>query len=210
MRTLTLHFPDQALPALDTFLKQTKEARIFPPCPSRVRGRPRAPPPNGVRLAALYLFRAAQVGPSLRQPGSPRLGGSPPPRSPAQSDLRVGTSARSARRPRPPRARLQPFPVELSGTRHRARPPDRRPPQPRERPRCLKKKTSATAAPRAGSLPTPLSWRGRRSTSLPSSTGPAGVRSFCSMKMKPSSGVLPCPGRAGGAKPNARVCPPGH
>ena len=29
MRTLTLHFPDQALPALDTFLKQTKEARIF-------------------------------------------------------------------------------------------------------------------------------------------------------------------------------------
>jgi transposase len=29
MRTLKLHFPDQALPALDTFLKQTKEARIF-------------------------------------------------------------------------------------------------------------------------------------------------------------------------------------
>jgi transposase len=29
MRTLTLHFPDQALPTLDTFLKQTKEARIF-------------------------------------------------------------------------------------------------------------------------------------------------------------------------------------
>ena len=29
MRTLKLHFPDQALPALDTFLKQTKEARVF-------------------------------------------------------------------------------------------------------------------------------------------------------------------------------------
>ena len=29
MRTLKLHFPDQALPTLDTFLKQTKEARIF-------------------------------------------------------------------------------------------------------------------------------------------------------------------------------------
>ena len=29
MRTLKLHFPDQALPALDTFLKQTKEARLF-------------------------------------------------------------------------------------------------------------------------------------------------------------------------------------
>ncbi|SRR6266699_3879406 len=29
MRTLKLHFPDQALPTLDTLLKQTKEARIF-------------------------------------------------------------------------------------------------------------------------------------------------------------------------------------
>jgi transposase len=29
MRTLTLHFPDQALPTLDTFLKQSKEARLF-------------------------------------------------------------------------------------------------------------------------------------------------------------------------------------
>jgi transposase len=29
MRTLTLHFPDEALPTLETFLKQTKEARVF-------------------------------------------------------------------------------------------------------------------------------------------------------------------------------------
>ena len=29
MRTLRLHFPDEALPTLDTFLKQTKEARVF-------------------------------------------------------------------------------------------------------------------------------------------------------------------------------------
>jgi putative transposase len=29
MRTLKLHFSDQALPTLDTFLKQTTEARIF-------------------------------------------------------------------------------------------------------------------------------------------------------------------------------------
>jgi transposase len=29
MRTLKLHFPDDALPALDTFLKKTKEARVF-------------------------------------------------------------------------------------------------------------------------------------------------------------------------------------
>src|SRR5215471_7883859 len=29
MRTLRLHFPDDALPTLDTCLKQTKEARVF-------------------------------------------------------------------------------------------------------------------------------------------------------------------------------------
>ena len=29
MRTLTLHFADDALPTLNTFLKKTKEARIF-------------------------------------------------------------------------------------------------------------------------------------------------------------------------------------
>jgi transposase len=29
MRTLTLHFPDDALPTLDPFIKQTKEARVF-------------------------------------------------------------------------------------------------------------------------------------------------------------------------------------
>ena len=28
-RTLQLHFPDEALPTLETFLKQTKEARVF-------------------------------------------------------------------------------------------------------------------------------------------------------------------------------------
>ena len=29
MRTLKLHFPNDALPTLDAFLKQTKEARVF-------------------------------------------------------------------------------------------------------------------------------------------------------------------------------------
>src|SRR5215510_11166879 len=29
MRTLKLHFPDDALPTFDTFLKQTKKARVF-------------------------------------------------------------------------------------------------------------------------------------------------------------------------------------
>src|SRR4029453_7318002 len=113
------------------YLPQTSQGGPYlPPCPSRARGRPRAPPPNGVRLAALYLFRAAQVGPSLRQPGSPRLGGSPPPRSPTQSDLRASAPPRSTRRPRPPPARLQPFAVELSGTRLCSHSSDRRATQP--------------------------------------------------------------------------------
>jgi len=29
MRTLKLHFPEDALPTLDTFLKQAKAARVF-------------------------------------------------------------------------------------------------------------------------------------------------------------------------------------
>ena len=29
MRTLKLHFPDEALPTLETFLKQTQEAHVF-------------------------------------------------------------------------------------------------------------------------------------------------------------------------------------
>jgi len=29
MRPLKLHFPDEALPTLETYLKQTKEARVF-------------------------------------------------------------------------------------------------------------------------------------------------------------------------------------
>ena len=34
MRTLSLHFPDEALPTLDTLLKQTKEARVFRRAPA--------------------------------------------------------------------------------------------------------------------------------------------------------------------------------
>src|SRR5438132_10880887 len=84
------------------------------PCPSRARGRQRPTPPNGLRHAALYLFRPAQVGPSLREPGYPGLGRSPPPRSTHESHVRVGTAPQSPRRSRPPGARRPPFPMELS------------------------------------------------------------------------------------------------
>ena len=69
----------------------------------------------------------------------------------------------------------------------------------------LKKRTSATAVPPGGSIPSPRTWRMPRSTSPPLNTGLAGARSFYSMKMKPSCGVLPCPAPAGGAQPNARA-----
>ena len=34
MRTLTLHFPDNALPTIETFLQQTKAARVFRRAPA--------------------------------------------------------------------------------------------------------------------------------------------------------------------------------
>ena len=65
MRTLKLRFPNDTLPTLDIFLKQTTEAASSP-CPSRARGRQRPAPPNRVRYAALYLFRPAQVAEFMR------------------------------------------------------------------------------------------------------------------------------------------------
>ena len=68
MRTLKLHFPDDALSTLDTFLKQTKEARVFR------RAQAVRNVVKGQRLQTvcdallLYLFRPAQVGPSLCPP----------------------------------------------------------------------------------------------------------------------------------------------
>ena len=119
MRTLKLHFPDDALPTLDTFVKQTKEARVFR------RAQAVREVVKGQRLQtvsdtlSLYLFRPAQVGLSLCQPGHAGAGGSPALRSTAQSHLRVGTAPQSPRRSRPPAAWLPLFPMELSRTRHR-------------------------------------------------------------------------------------------
>ena len=62
MRTLKLHFPDDALPTLDTFVKQTKEARVFR------RAQAVREVVKGQRLQtvsdalSLYLFCPAQMG----------------------------------------------------------------------------------------------------------------------------------------------------
>ena len=160
MRTLKLHFPDQALPPW-----RPSSSRPRRPVSSAV------PKPYARSSKATASKRCVRLGTALPIPrcasgsiASPTRGVKAWWIAPAPgvhpSDLRAGAPPRSARRPRPPPARLPSFAVELSGTRHGSRPPDRPPTQPRERPRRVKKKTSATAAPRVGSPPIPLSWRG--------------------------------------------------
>jgi transposase len=210
MRTLKLHFPEQALPTLDTFLKQTKEARLFR------RAQAVREVVQGHRLqtvsASLHFTYAAlrKGGHRFASQGVQGLADRPRPGRPPkvtcelayhldrlvdQDPLQHGSSHSQWSCQELATVFARQTGVQLSRESVRD---------------VLKKKTSVTAGPRAGSLPTPLSWRGLHSNSRPSSTEPTGVRSFCSMKMKPSSGGLPCPGRAGGAKPNALACPPGH
>ena len=104
MRTLKLHFPDDALPRLDTFLKQTKEARVFR------RTQAVREVVKGQRLHTVsdtlsftysalrkWVYRYATQGTQgLVDPPSPAL------RAPAQSHLCVGTRPQSSRRSRPP------------------------------------------------------------------------------------------------------------
>ena len=73
---LKLHFPDDALPTLDTFIKQTKEARVFRRAQA-VRNVVQGQRLQPVSDACLHLFRSPQVGPSFCPPRGPRLGRSP-------------------------------------------------------------------------------------------------------------------------------------
>src|SRR2546426_11725665 len=71
----------------------------------------------------------------------------------------------------------------------------------------LKKTREAPVDLLGDSIPLQLTSLMALSTLLPWSTAHAGARSFCSTKMKQSSGALPSPGWAGGAAPSALVCP---
>jgi hypothetical protein len=105
MRTLKLHFPDDALPTLDTFLKKTKEARVFR------RAQAVRDVVKGQRLQTVsdtlhFTYSALR-----------------------KWVYRFAHQAPSSGRSRPPGARCSPFAMELPRTRDRLSPRDRRPPR---------------------------------------------------------------------------------
>src|SRR6516164_3826976 len=202
MRTLKLHFPDEALPTLDTFLKKTKEARVFRRAQAVrdvVRGQRLQTVSDTLHFtySALrkWVYRFAHQGTQglVDRPRS----GRPPKVTCAleqhlnrlidQDPLEHGSlhSQWSCRELATVFARETGVHLGRESIRS-----------------VLKKKTSATTAPPANCpqpqliSPTAL-WH-----SLPLSTRRAGARSFCSMSMKRSCGALPGRGRAGGAPPS--------
>ena len=209
MRTLKLHFPDQALPTLDTFLKQTKEARIFR------RAQAVREVVQGQRLQTVsdslhftysalrkWVHRFATQGvQGLRDRPRP---GRPPTVTCAlahhldrlvdQDPLQHGSSHSQWSCQELATVLARQTGIEVS----------------RESVREVLKKDVSYSRPtgRLSPHPAELAWASLELAA--SSTEPAEMRSFCSMKMKPSSGVLPCPERVGGAKPSALACPPGH
>ena len=208
MRTLKLHFPDDALPTLDTFLKQTKEARVFR------RAQAVREVVKGHRLQTVsdtlaftysalrkWVHRFAHQGP----PGlvdRPRPGRPPKVtcelekhlnRLVEQDPLEHGSvySQWSCRELAAVLARATGVQLGRESVRG-----------------VLKNTREAPPVPPGGSIPPRPTWPLAPSTSLPWSIAHAEVKSFCSMRMKPSSGALPCPARAGGAKHSVLASPP--
>src|SRR5262245_7872891 len=205
MRTLQLHFPDNALPTLDTVLKQTKEARVFR------RAQAVRAVVKGTRLQTVsetlaftysalrkWVYRFANQGPQglLDRPRSGR-----PPKVTCELEQHLNrlidqdplehgsrSSQWSCRELATVLARETG--VQLGRESVRA---------------VLKKKRQATIALPVASIPTPLTSPMVRLHWPPSSTKRAVARSFCSMKTKRSCGALPCSARAGGAPPSARA-----
>jgi hypothetical protein len=77
MRTLKLHFPEEALPTFDTFLKQTKEVRVFRRAQA-VRAVVKGRRLQNVSDALQFTYSARpEMGASLCQPRPPGAGGAP-------------------------------------------------------------------------------------------------------------------------------------
>jgi transposase len=207
MRTLQLHFPDEALSTLDIVLKQTKEARVFR------RAQAVREVVKGQRLQTVsdtlhftysalrkWVHRFASQG-VQGLTDRPRSGRLPTltcalayhlERLVALDPLQHGSSHSQWSCQELAMALARETGVHLSRESVRD---------------VLKKRRQLPVVPPGASLLPPLRCRGRHSTWLPLSTKLDGVRSFCSTKMKPSSGGLPYPGRAGGAaKPSAIAC----
>jgi transposase len=122
MRTLKLHFPDDALPTLDTFLKKTKEARVFR------RAQAVRDVVKGQRLQTVsdtlhftysalrkWVYRFAHQG-VHGLVDRPRSGRSPKMTCELEKHLHRLVEQD------PPGARFAPFPMELSRTRDRLSP----------------------------------------------------------------------------------------
>src|SRR5882724_3427515 len=208
MRTLQLHFPEDALPTLDTVLKQTKEARVFRRAQAVravVQGTRLQTVSNTLALtySALrkWVHRFANQGPRglLDRPRS----GRPPTVTCAlaqhlnrlvdQDPLAYGSLHSPWRCHELATVFARETGVQLGRESGRG---------------VLKKTREAPAVPPGGSIPPRPTSPMALSTSLPWSTERVGARSFCSMKMTRSCGALPSPGWAGGAAPSALVCPP--
>ena len=203
MRTLKLHFSEDALPTLDTFLKRTKEARIF-----RRTQAVRAVV-TGQRLQTVsdtlhftysalrkWVHRFATQG-TQGLVDRPRSGRPPKVTWPWNS-----TSTASSTKI--PGAWLRYSQLELSRARHRLSPADGCPTR-LQSGRGVLKKYAKLCRPTGRLDPTPADLAMAPSNWLPWSTGLAGATSFYSTKMKLSCGALPCPGWAGGAAPSAIV-----
>jgi transposase len=210
MRTLKLHFSEDALPTLDTFLKRTKEARVFR------RAQAVRDVVTGQRLQTVsetLHFTSSALRKWVH-------------RFATEGTRGVVDRPRSGRPPK----------VTCALEQQRNRLVDHAPLEPgslysqwscrelatvfaqqtgvqlgRESVRGVLKKTrEVPVVPLDASIPTLLTSPMPRSNSRPWSTGLVGARSSCSMQMKPSCGALPCPGWAGGAARSAIASPHGH
>ena len=207
MRTLKLHFPDDALPTLDTFIKQTKEARVFRRAQAVrnvVKGQRLQTVSDALSFTYSALRKWVHRFASQGVQGlvdRPRAGRPPKVtceleqhlnRRIDQDPLQQGAihSQWSCRQLATVLARETGVQLGRESVRG-----------------VLQKTRYASTAPLAKGIPPRLISLTARSHSPPSHTRRAVGRSLCSMQMKRSSGVLPCPGRAGGAPSSARAFP---
>src|SRR5437870_3244011 len=203
MRTLKLHFPDEALPTLDTYLKQTKEARVFRRAQA-VREVVKGQRLQTVSDALHFTYSALRKWVHrFAHQGIQGLVDRPRPGRPPkvtcalaqhldrlvdEDPLQHGAlhSQWSCQELATVLARQTGVQVSRESVRA-----------------VLKKRREATIVPLVALIPPRLISLTALSNSPPLSPRRVVARSFCSMKTKPSCGALPSPVPAGGAPPSA-------